>query len=89
MASNRQEQPPPALEDAKSPEYMCSECKNDTLKFCLTYLARITNNDIKAMVEKILRRPLDYAPAFKVNNDRLLPAQTETSEDTPPPSIAD
>ena len=89
MTSKCQEQPPPALEDAKSPEYMCSECQNDNLKFCLTCLARITNNDIKAMVEKIIGRPLDYAPAFKVNNDRLLPAQSETSEDTFPPSIAD
>ena len=79
-------QPPPPLEDAKSPEDKCSECQNDNLKFCLTCLRRITNNDIKAMVEKIIGRPLYYAPTFKVTNDRLVPAPSETSEDTFPPS---
>ena len=79
-------QPPPALEDAKSPEDKCSECQNDNLKFCLTCLRRITNNDIKAMVEKIIGRQLYYAPTFKVTNDRLVPAPSETSEDTFPPS---
>ena len=87
MASNLREQPPP-LEDANSPEYVCPSCKNDGLKLCLACLERINKDDIKAMIEKNLGRPLTYAPAFNVNNDRLLSANTETSEDTPPPNIA-
>ena len=87
MASNIREQPPP-LEDPNSPDYVCTSCKNDVLNLCLECLGRINMDDIKAMIEKNLGRPLTYAPAFNVNNDRLLSANTETSEDALPPNIA-
>ena len=80
----------PPLENTKSPEEKCRECKGDKLKFCLECLHRINDGDIFAMVQDIMGFPLtSFAPTFKVSNDRLVTTPSETSDNTFPPSDDD
>ena len=76
----------PPLENTKSPEEKCRECQGDKFKFCLECLHRINKGDIRAMVQDIVKFPLNFAPTFKVTNDRLVTAPSETSDNTFPPS---
>ena len=39
------------------------------------------------MIKRNIGRPLTYAPAFNVDNDRLISPNTATSEDALPPDV--